>query len=94
MATVRKLTVTRYVVPHPTKPKKWKQVPKGTEGAVKRAEKTGTYFVVDKSVRPAKRINTHCTDLRAAQAVAKFFWKGQPELVVDRSRISSGQKHQ
>jgi len=69
MATVRKLSVTRYVVPHPTKPKKWRQVPKGTEGAVKRAEKTGTYFIVDKAARPAKRINTHCTDLRAAQAV-------------------------
>lgn len=77
MATLTKITVTRRVVPHPTKLGKWRQVPPGTPGAVMRPFKSKNYSIVDKSGGRVRKINTRCTDLRAAQAVLTKYNQNQ-----------------
>lgn len=77
MATLTKITVTRRVVPHPSKPGKWRQVPRGTPGAVMRGFKLRHYSIVDKSGGRVRKTNTRYTDLRAAQAVLARYHQNQ-----------------
>ncbi len=77
MATLTKITVTRRVVPHPTKPGRWRQVPQGTPGAVMRPFKSKNYSIVDRSGGRVRKVNTRCTDLRAAQAVLTRYHQNQ-----------------
>ena len=63
VASLIKLTVTRWI-----DPKTKARVPAGTARAKKVKEKTDCYYIVDKSGGKVRRMNTGCTDYRAAQA--------------------------
>ena len=67
---VKNLIVTRWYV---KKGKKKIRVPAGTLGATKVTEETNYLYVVDRSGGKVVRVNTGCTDKRAAQAfLAKY----------------------
>lgn len=68
MATVRKLTFTRWVLPDPTDPRRHTYVKAGTPGARKVREEGSTFYVIWKEAGRTRREATGLTDKRAANA--------------------------
>jgi hypothetical protein len=84
VAFLTQLTVTRHI-----DPKTKARVPANTPGAKKVKEKTDCYYIVDKSGGQVKRINTECTDFRAAQAaLTKYRTAQERGYALGESRCS------
>jgi integrase len=80
MASIRRLSVTRWTAPDPENPGKRVRVSAGTAGAVKTTEKTDHYYIVDKAIQPAARINTGCTSWKAAQAALTAYHQRREDI--------------
>lgn len=68
MATVKKLSKTRWYISDPDHPKGRREVRAGTPGAVKEQVTESVYYIVFKEGGKTKRTSTGLTDKKAAQA--------------------------